>query len=106
MVEYNEEERYVLRLANEFREMEATSWWKEFKRIVEVQISTRERLVMLPLSERNPAFEGMDFTTRAASLETIKGAIIGLRLALSIPAETISHATDIVKDHSGVDEDG
>lgn len=104
---YNDEERHVLRLSANFKEMVSTDWWKEYERIIRAQIADRESVLLLPISEQHPKFMGMDFTTRAASLETIKGAIIGLRLALSIPSATITHAQDIRKEHSptGVDED-
>ena len=105
MVDYNAEEKAILRLARAFREMEATEWWKEYEKIVRAQIDTRETLLRLPLSETNEAFKGMDFMTRAASQETIKGAVIGLRLALSIPSLTIKHGSDILRDHGGVNED-
>lgn len=103
MAEYNKEEREILRLSRQFGGMTGSEWWKEYATILRAQIETRERLVMLPLSEKNQAFEGMDFTTRAASLETIKGAIIGLRLALAIPELTMKHASDIVAEHSPED---
>ena len=74
-------------------------------RIVQAQIETRELLLRTPLSENSEVFKGMDFMTRAASQETIKGAVIGLRLALSIPELTIKHGSDIVAEH-GADEDG
>lgn len=105
MAKYNAEEREILRLSGVFEGMANTEWWGEYRKILLAQIETRERLVLLPLSERNSAIEGIDFQTRAASQETIKGAIIGLRLALAIPDLTMKHASDIVADHSSGDPD-
>lgn len=104
MSDFNVEEKAILRLAESFREMEGTAWWKEYEKIIRAQIEIREALLRIPLSEANEAFKGMDFVTRAASQEIIKGAIIGLRLALSIPSLTIKHGSDIVQEH-GVTED-
>lgn len=104
MAEYNAEEREILRLSRAFEGMTGSEWWQEYAKILQSQIVTRERIALLPLSEKNPAFEGMDFSTRAASQETIKGAIIGLRLALAIPELTMKHAADIVGEHSPKDE--
>lgn len=105
ILDYGTDEKQVLRLAAHFREMVATDWWKEYVRILDAQISDREQLLLLPVSEQHPKFQGMDFQTRAVSLETIKGAIIGLRLAKTIPSATIDHASDIVRDHSVGEED-
>jgi hypothetical protein len=103
--ELNAKERSVLQLAKEFSEMVQTKWWREYCRILDAQIKDRETLLLLPVSEKHPKFDGMDFQTRAVSLETIKGAVIALRLAKAIPDATIAHAKDIIADHAGVDED-
>jgi len=100
LAEYNAEEREILRLAKAFEGMKGAEWWQEYEKILRAQIETRERIALLPLSEKNPAFEGLDFATRTANQETIKGAIIGLRLALAIPDLTIKHAADITAEHS------
>lgn len=87
------EERSILRIAKLFEEMVATEAWKEYRKILESQVSERERLALMPLAEMQGDFYG-----RAAHMECIKGAIIGLRLALSIPASTIDHAKDILRE--------
>ncbi len=103
---FNPDERHVLRLAEHFRSMTATEWWKEFEKILLTQIAERERILLTPISANHEAFKGQDFTTRVVQLETIKGAIIGLKLALSIPSDTINHASSIRAEHSpdGVDD--
>lgn len=98
MADYSTEEKQVLRLAEHFRSMVETEWWKEYRKVLDEQIRQRELLVSLPLSDKSPAFEGLDFMTRASKIETLKGAIIGLRLALSIPDLTIGHSKDIVRE--------
>lgn len=100
MADYSTEERAVLRLAENFREMTESKWWQEYVKVLDAQIADRETLLLLPMSEQHPRFNGMDFNTRAVALEIIKGALIGLRLAKSIPTATIAHASDIVRDHS------
>ena len=106
MAEYSAEERSVLRLAENFREMTESKWWQEYVKILDAQIADREALLLLPMSDQHPRFQGMDFNTRAVALEVIKGAMIGLRLAKSIPTATIAHASDIVRDHSTRNENG
>lgn len=101
---FNKDETHVLRLARHFRDMVETEWWREFEKLVQMQIAMRERVLLTPLGDQNPAFDGLDFTSRAVKMEAIKGAIIGLRLALSIPSDTINHAADIRAEHSPVEE--
>lgn len=102
---YNTEEVHVLRLARHFKDMGETEWWREYAKVLQAQIVEREKLLLTPLGDQHPAFEGLDFTTRAVKLEAIKGAIIGLRLALSIPSDTMSHADAIRAEHSLTKDD-
>lgn len=92
---FEPEEKEILRWATAMKDLLGTEGWKTFEEIVKRQIDTRQMLLVTPLSASVPAFAGMDFTTRAAHLETIKGAIIGLRLALDTPPAIIKQATDI-----------
>jgi hypothetical protein len=105
VIEYSTDERSILRLAEGFREMVATDWWREYVKVLDAQIADRELVLLLPMSDQHPRFNGMDFNTRAVALEVIKGALIGLRLAKSIPTATIAHASDIVREHSSKDDD-
>lgn len=97
---YNRDETHVLRLSRLFDDMTSTEGWKEYEKVLRAQIKDRELLVGIPISTDNPAFAGMDFTTRVAAVEVIKGALIGLNLALSLPSATMKHAKDIVTEHS------
>ena len=101
---FNREEVQVLRQARILREFIESEGWREYEKILKAQIETRQLVITTPLSERLPAFEGMDFTTRAVAVEVVKGALIGLNLALSIPQSTIAHGKEIMQEHEGADD--
>jgi hypothetical protein len=99
---YNEEETAVLRQARHLRDMVESEGWKVYLQILDVQIATRESLIMLPmsvLSQASEEFKGMDYQSKQAQLESIKGALIALRLCKAIPQTTIEQARDIARDH-------
>lgn len=98
--DFSTDEKQILRLSKNMQDLVATEGWREYEKVIKLQIADRERLVTVPLSSAIPAFEGMDFTTRAAHVEVVKGALIGLRLALDLPSATIKHASDIRAEHS------
>lgn len=97
----DEAEKEILRQGNLLKEFLDTPGWKEYARILEEQIVTREKLLQLPIIELWPQeLNGvrLDFVTKAAAQESIKGAIIGLRAALSLPASIVEHASEIRKE--------
>lgn len=112
--EYNAEEREILRLAKFAKDMIETDWWKSYRKIIETQIATREAILLTPLTDIAPKQLQMlgdsglpvsmeapwDFETRVMKSELLKGAVIGLKLALSIPQATIDHSAAILAEHS------
>jgi hypothetical protein len=92
------EEAYILKQARLFRDMIASAPWQEFVRVLDAQIATRLKLVESPLHDlpETVISKGADLAARAAVMESIKGAVIGLRLARSLPESTISAADDIM----------
>ena len=90
----------ILPMAERFRELIETKAWKEYSAILRAQIAEREDLLHRPLHDlQSPNLLSGDFFGRAAAAESIKGAIIGLSLALSIPLSTIQHADDISREN-------
>jgi len=77
--ELSREQRAELRTADAIRGMLATDGWKVYKRILETHLQ----------GERNkfetPAERELDGIAQILRSEGVKGAIMGLRLALSIP---------------------
>lgn len=98
-VEYDAEERRVLRLRRAMEDLTASPAWKEYEAILQSQIKVRENAILNePAAGQGPT----DPLGRLLGLETIKGALIGLKLALSTPQTIIAEAKEIVaarKDH-------
>ncbi len=98
---YNAEERDVLKCARLFRDLIATEGWIEYQKMLDAQLASRSRILATPLDALpSGEFQQMDFVAKAAKMESVKGAIIGLTLARSLPELTIQSASDIVKEHS------
>jgi hypothetical protein len=91
------EEIQILKQARVFRDMVATDGWKEYCKILEAQIAAREEVIHCPLHSLPPHFvpPESDLASKAAAVESAKGAVIGLRAALHIPTATIESAKDI-----------
>lgn len=99
---YNQEEIEVLRQARYLRDLVESPGWKEYLKILEAQIKFREGLIMLPISVLEQAsadFKGMDYQSKQAQLESIKGALIAIKLCRDLPQHTIEAAQEIVRDH-------
>jgi hypothetical protein len=93
------ENTQILKQARLFRDLVATEGWREYVKVLEAQISAREEIIHLPLHALPPHFvpPGTDLASKAAALESAKGAIIGLRLAIHTPVATIESAHEIAK---------
>lgn len=68
--------------------------WKTFQSLLEEQIQIRLGLVQKPLNE----LPGSDTQGKMFSLECIKGALIGLRLARSLPQTIIETVQEIARE--------
>lgn len=83
-------------LARDMSELIEVKGWPSYEKLLKAQIELREQMLSTPLSQLNsPEFQGLDFQSKLVTLETIKGAIIGLRLALSLPRSIIDTAKDV-----------
>jgi hypothetical protein len=94
----NESETGLLKMAAIFKEHghalrknEAYQLWEQ---VLQEQIAVRVGLLQVPVADQANA-QGLDFQTRAARQEVIKGALIGLRLALNLIPNTIAQADEI-----------
>lgn len=113
-MDYTAEERQILKQGREFSDLVGSPGWKAFEALIQAHIATRERIILLPITEVAPKHisgvgaDGQpqvgeapwDFYTRAASLEVIKGALIGLKLSLSLVTTTMQQAKEIADQHS------
>lgn len=93
------EEVQILKQARVIKEMEATEGWRAFADVLKAQVETRLRIIERPLHDLpHEQFPGMDLAAKAAAIESIKGAVIGLRLALSLPQSIIQSAAEIMRE--------
>lgn len=95
----SESEVAVLKQARVFRDMLETEGWKEYTKILSAQINAREEVIHCPIHALPPTFvsQDTDLASKAAAVESAKGAIIGLKVALTIPSITIESAKQIAE---------
>src|SRR5262245_20600745 len=95
-----QEEILILKQARLLKEMVETQGWTEFKKILEAHIATRLSIISTPFHSLpdNSGYQGMDLAAKAAAVESVKGAVIGLRLALTLPESTIEAAKEIMRE--------
>lgn len=95
MTEYNEAERELLRQAKAMREIFDSKAWNVYSALLESQIQTRADLIL-----NSPAGSMSE-----AETERIKGARLGLMLALDNVKTIIGAAKEIVASHQGDEEE-
>jgi len=96
----SQDEVTILKQARLIKEMTETQGWQEFKKILEAQIAMRTSILMSPFHSLpdGSGYQGMDLAAKAAALESVKGAVIGLRLALSLPDSIIESSKEIMRE--------
>lgn len=91
----------LLKTERLFRDMLRTEGWSEYQKILRDMVEMRTAAILQPLhmasSDQVP---GGDFVARSAALESMKGALIGLKLALDLPSTILSEADEIRKRHN------
>lgn len=100
----SKDEILILKQARELGDMMATPGWKVYTTLIGQQLEDRQNLMVTPLASL-PNMDGCDGMTRAAALEGIKGAYMGLRLALTIP-QTIVAEAERLRDSSPTEGEG
>jgi hypothetical protein len=95
----NADDVQILKQARVFKDMIETEGWKAYAQVLEAQIMAREEVLHCPIHALPPHFvnPSTDLASKAAALESAKGAIIGLRIALRTPFATIESAKEIAK---------
>ncbi len=91
------EQTNILKLGRVMRDGVGTEFWKEFQNVIRYQIMERENILHTPLHALPPqvcAAMG-DFAGKAAAQESIKGALIALKLVLTLPDTIIMQATEL-----------
>ena len=91
----SESEMAEQRSARLLREIMGTAGWIEYERLLDAQVKYREEILLTPianLAQKSPDFAGLDYAGKMAHLESIKGAIIALKLARELPRVTIETA--------------
>lgn len=90
-----EQGRTMQRSSKVLQELLEHPGWKELVTIAEEQIKVRLNILQMPLDSLPEGYKSMDFQSRAMALETVKGAIIGIRLVLGTPLGIIETAKAI-----------
>jgi len=94
MAEYDEEDRRLLKMKRAMDDFYGTPGWKVFAELVEAQIKEREKIVLQQDIEG-----GMEPIVMLLRLERVKGAIMGLKLALENPRLIIEQGQAILTAH-------
>lgn len=94
---YKPEEVQILKQARLFRDLVAMEAWKELEKLLKANIETRKSILVTPLDQIGGIPSDTPFDVRAAKMEVIKGAVIGLNLAVQLPHATIAEAENIIK---------
>ena len=100
MADYGEEERELLRQAAAMRDLIDTKPWNVYKSVLESQIKTREQILL-----DEPASGGASPMERLLQLEQVKGARLGLKLALETVDLIIADSKAMVNREAGESED-
>lgn len=98
----SKDEMDLVRGGRELADMMRTPGWKVLERILQSHIDTRMQKLLMPLHDFQrlsgvshngvAAAEAMDGQSAVLAQECIKGALIGLRLALSMPSTIVNEA--------------
>ena len=90
----------MLKLGRQMRDGVNTEFWKAMQSVIQSHITTREAIVHAPLHTLPSEFAQGDFATRAVALESVKGALIALKLVATLPDTIIAQASEIAKENS------
>lgn len=91
------EDREDLRDAKIIEEFIEHAFWKTLRRRLERALEMRRQILETPLHMiPSEAIPQGDFLSRAAALENIKGAMIGLRTAIELPQRIVESRSNIL----------
>lgn len=86
----SKEQLQDMKVARDIRDMMQTDGWKHYSRILQFHIDAKIRVAFEPMNE----FMEIDGIKHILLGESAKGAIMGLRLALSLPSGIIMQYKD------------
>lgn len=92
----------IRRLAKVMSDLKETKGWQEYSKLVGRMVRVREALVFSPIDSIPTNHQ--DLTAKMVALESIKGAVIGLRLAIDLPDSIMQHAADIAREKDEVED--
>lgn len=95
MADLGSDEREIVRQGRLFRDLLESPGWKEYEKLIGSHIESRQRQLSAPILVQDEKYQMMDAGTKLAIHESLKGAIIALRLALAIPFATVEQAKEI-----------
>lgn len=97
MAELDEQDKIDIEVAAQLRHMMSTEGWTHYERILRAHIKTKEEEAMRTYSVARKSDERyMSIEDWQAIQGEVKGALISLRLALSIPTSIIQAADDLL----------
>ena len=100
MSDYDEEERRLLKMKRSIEDIYNTEGWKAYAALLEAQINERAKIVLQ--QDLEGTGEPLVMLLR---LERVKGAIMGLKLALDNPRLIIEQGQAILTAHQGAKEE-
>lgn len=95
----SKDEIEILKASREIGDMLNLPAWKRYESYINEHIAARYGMLTQPAqaldANRVPGESRMDGVSLFAASECIKGAIIGLKLALSLPRTILDHAQEL-----------
>lgn len=95
MAEVSKEELRLAADGREVADMLRSKGWAVFERVLNAQIKVRQDMLLLPSHELKHESGMLDGVSRMLAQECVKGALIGLRLALATPSAMVAQADEI-----------
>lgn len=108
MTQPSSEQVNMLKLGRLMRDGVNTEFWKALTQVIQHHVNAREALIRTPLhalpqreADGSPTpYASGDLAAKAAAMESVKGALIALKLILSLPDTIIQQASEIAKENS------
>lgn len=92
-----EQNDQIVAQGGQMKELIEHPGWPIYVAVLNNHIKARDSIIALPICEIAPGASS-DFHTRVAGQELVKGAINGIRLAITLPQAIIDHAALIIEE--------
>jgi hypothetical protein len=102
----SKEDAEIVKTARDMSDHIRTDAWKVVENTLKKQVEERLMVLSRPMHSLGglPEFVALDYASKAAALESIKGAIVGLRLAMDLPHAIIRHSDQIRSKLKGAED--